>query len=76
MKIAMAGDAIDLFLTGVDVARINPGNVLSNVETSSRPTIRKKLRAQIHVMNPLSIPIIPGSKVLCIVWIYLLLLPS
>jgi len=63
LKIALAGDAVDIFLTGVDVARINPGNILSDVEPSLRPTIQKKLRAQIAVMDPLSIPIIPGSKV-------------
>jgi len=63
LKIALAGDAVDLYLTGIDVARICPGNIVSEVETHLRPAIQKKLRAQIAVMDLLSIPIIPGIRV-------------
>jgi len=64
LKIALAGDAVDLYLTGIDVARISPGNILSDVDAHLRPKIQKKIQANIIVMEPLSIPIITGMQML------------
>ena len=64
MNIAVAGDSVELHLNGIDIARINVGNVLSDMEESLRPKLKRKLTARIIVMDRLTIPIIRGSQVL------------
>lgn len=64
MKVAMAGDAVDLTLTGIDISRIQTGNILSDIPTIQRPKLSKKCTAKIHIMDQLSTPILCGSSVL------------
>lgn len=64
MKIALAGDSCDLVITGIDIARISVGNVISDASTVLRPRIKKKMKAKILVMEELTVPIIRGSQVL------------
>lgn len=64
MNIAAAGDSVELYLTGIDIARISVGNILSDMEESIRPKLKRKLTARIIVMDRLTIPIIRGSQVL------------
>ena len=51
MNIAAAGDSVDLRLTGIDIALINVGNVLSDMEESLRQKLKRKLTARIIVMD-------------------------
>jgi elongation factor 1 alpha-like protein len=62
LALAMAGDTVELVLTGIDLMRISVGSILAN--QNSRPTICKKGIAKILVMENLSIPIIRGAQVL------------
>jgi elongation factor 1 alpha-like protein len=62
-KIAIAGDSVDLYLQGIDIARISPGNILSDVAVSLRPKLSQKIQAKILVMEQLAIPIIRGAQV-------------
>jgi elongation factor 1 alpha-like protein len=64
MNIAMAGDSVELYLTGIDIARISVGNVISDVDENLRPKLRRKMRAKIIVMDRLTVPIIRVSQVL------------
>ena len=64
MKVAVAGDSVDLSLLGIDVARMSPGNILSDAGSGERPPIRKKIYAKILLMEQLSVPIIRGAQVL------------
>ena len=64
IKVALAGDSCDLIITGIDIARINVGNVLSEASSALRPKIKKKMKAQILVMEELTVPIVRGSQVL------------
>mmetsp|Transcript_23629 Transcript_23629/g.35022 ORF Transcript_23629/g.35022 Transcript_23629/m.35022 type:complete len:685 (+) Transcript_23629:149-2203(+) len=64
IKVALAGDTCDLVITGIDIARISAGNVLSEASSALRPKIKKKMKAQILVMEELAVPIIRGSQVL------------
>lgn len=60
----MAGDIVDLILTGIDVARITTGCILSHPHVSLRPPVTKKMQAKILVMEQLQVPIIRGTQVL------------
>jgi elongation factor 1 alpha-like protein len=53
-----------LVITGIDIARISVGNVLSDAASILRPKIKKKMKAKILVMEKLAVPIIRGSQVL------------
>ena len=64
IKVALAGDSCDLVITGIDIARISVGNVLSDAASILRPKIKKKMKAKILVMEKLAVPIIRGSQVL------------
>jgi len=64
IKVALAGDSCDLVITGIDIARISVGNVLSDAASVLRPKIKKKMKAKILVMEKLTVPIIRGSQVL------------
>eukprot|EP00553_Chaetoceros_curvisetus_P013079 CAMPEP_0204638044 /NCGR_PEP_ID=MMETSP0717-20131115/38304_1 /ASSEMBLY_ACC=CAM_ASM_000666 /TAXON_ID=230516 /ORGANISM="Chaetoceros curvisetus" /LENGTH=366 /DNA_ID=CAMNT_0051657665 /DNA_START=66 /DNA_END=1162 /DNA_ORIENTATION=- len=63
-KIAVAGDSVEFVITGIDIARIGVGNILSDAGTDLRPAMKKKFKAKIIVMEDLSVPIIHGSQVL------------
>jgi elongation factor 1 alpha-like protein len=63
LAIAMAGDTVNIILTGIDVARITMGCILSHVNIL-RPPISKKMQAKILVMDQLQVPIIRGAQVL------------
>ena len=58
---AMAGDNADILLSGIDVARISPGSVITH-EQQVVP-LSKKIIAQIVVMDNLNVPIINGTQV-------------
>lgn len=64
MNVAVAGDSVELFLTGIDIARIGVGNIISDIDESLRPKLKRKLKAKIMVMDRLTVPIIQGSQVL------------
>jgi elongation factor 1 alpha-like protein len=64
LKIAMAGDTVDVILTGIDVARVTTGCILSHAHFILRPPISKKMQAKILVMDQLQVPIIRGAQVL------------
>jgi len=63
-KVAVAGDSVDVYLTGVDIARIHPGNILSHVDLELRPAVKKKFQASLMVMDDLAVPIIRGAQAL------------
>ena len=63
-KVAVAGDSVDVYLTGVDIARIHPGNILSHVDLDLRPAVKKKFQASLMVMDDLAVPIIRGAQAL------------
>jgi len=63
-QIAIAGDSIDIVLTGIDIARTSPGCILSHTESHLRPPVKKKILAKILSMESLLVPIIRGSQVL------------
>lgn len=58
---AIAGDSVDILLSGIDIARISPGSVLTH-ENQTVP-LSKKILAQIVVMDNLNVPIINGTQV-------------
>jgi len=61
---ALAGDIVELSLSGIDPARLSPGCVLSHPHPSLRPPVRRNFEARILVMEHLAVPIIRGSQVL------------
>jgi elongation factor 1 alpha-like protein len=64
MKIALAGESIDIYLVGIDIARVTVGNIISDADLSLRPAIQKKFLAKILVMDDITVPIIRGSQFL------------
>jgi elongation factor 1 alpha-like protein len=64
MKVVLAGESIDLFLVGIDIARVTVGNIISDANVSLRPPIQKKFLAKILVMDGITVPIIRGSQFL------------
>jgi len=64
LKVALSGDSVTLILTGIDIARISVGNIISDYTKAFRPRIRKKMQAKILVSENLTVPIIRGSQVL------------
>jgi elongation factor 1 alpha-like protein len=63
-KYAVAGDATEMVLSGIDIARISPGTILSHPQWELRPPIQKKIRCKVLVMDDLTVPIIRGASVL------------
>jgi elongation factor 1 alpha-like protein len=63
-KIGMAGDTVDLIMTGIDFTRVTTGCILSHPHFTLRPPVRKKMQAKILVMEQLQVPIIRGAQVL------------
>eukprot|EP00978_Attheya_sp_CCMP212_P007886 scaffold18340_cov53-Attheya_sp.AAC.2 len=61
---AMAGDLVEVVLGGIDVARVSVGCILSHCPVGLRPSVQKKVRAKILVMDALQVPIIRGAQVL------------
>lgn len=64
MKVALSGDSATLFLTGIDIARISMGNVISDFTKQFRPRIKKKIQAKILLMEEITVPIIRGTQIL------------
>lgn len=61
---ALAGDMVEMSLSGIDPARISPGCVLCHTHLTLRPKVKHKFEARILVMERLAVPIIRGSQVL------------
>lgn len=61
---ALAGDIVEMTLSGIDPARISPGCVLCHTHLTLRPKVKCKFEARILVMERLAVPIIRGSQVL------------
>lgn len=61
---ALAGDIVEMSLSGIDPARLSPGCVLCHPHPSLRPRVRRKFEARVLVMERLAVPIIRGSQVL------------
>jgi elongation factor 1 alpha-like protein len=62
LAIGMAGDTVELVLTGIDLMRISVGNILVNA--NARVPISKKAKVRLLIMDPLAVPIIRGAQVL------------
>ena len=63
-KFAVAGDNVEVVLTGIDIARTSPGSILSHTNAELRPPVKRKFQAKILVMERLDVPIIRGAQVL------------
>ena len=61
---ALAGDIVELSLSGIDSARLSPGCVICHPHPSLRPKVKRKFEARLLVMERLAVPIIRGSQVL------------
>ena len=61
---ALAGDIVELSLSGIDPARLSPGCVICHPHPSLRPKVKRKFEARVLVMERLAVPIIRGSQVL------------
>lgn len=61
---ALAGDIVELSLSGIDPARLSPGCVICHPHQSLRPKVKRKFEARVLVMEQLAVPIIRGSQVL------------
>ena len=61
---ALAGDIVEITLSGIDPARLSPGCVICHPHQSLRPKVKRKVEARVLVMDRLSVPIIRGSQVL------------
>lgn len=64
INVALGGDSVTLVLTGVDIARINIGNVISDFTKEFRPKMKKKMQAKVLISENLAVPVIRGSQVL------------
>lgn len=63
LTVAMAGDTVELVLSGIDLVRISVGNILVNPD--AKVSISKKItKARVLVMDQLAVPIIRGAQVL------------
>ena len=61
---ALAGDIVEMTLSGIDPARLSPGCVICHPHVSLRPKVKRKFEARVMVMERLAVPIIRGSQVL------------
>ena len=61
LSVGLAGDTVEILLSGIDIMRISIGNVLTNANS---PPICRRAKAKILVMEHLTIPIIRGAQVL------------
>jgi elongation factor 1 alpha-like protein len=65
LTVAMAGDGVDIGLTGVEAGMLSPGGVLCHPDFP----IPVASRFQVRVLTlGITIPILPGSQVCCL-WI-------
>jgi elongation factor 1 alpha-like protein len=60
--VALPGDNVEVYLPGVDPARIARGFVLCHSRDDLRVTVRRKFRAKIIVLDDIGTPIIKGSE--------------
>lgn len=61
---AVAGETVDITLSGIDAMRVSTGSLLSRPAIPDRPPVRKKCRAKLVVMDDLTVPIIRGAQAL------------
>jgi elongation factor 1 alpha-like protein len=61
---ALAGEIVEVTLSGIDPARLSPGCVICHPHPSLRPKVKRKFEARVLVMERLAVPIIRGSQVL------------
>ena len=64
LTIGMAGDTVEVSLSGIDVMRLSCGSILSLCPLPARPPIAQKAKAKLLVMEDLDVPIIRGAQVL------------
>ena len=57
---AVAGELVDVVLTGLDPSRISTGNILAR--PGQQPPLTTRCRAKIFVLEGLTIPIIRGAQ--------------
>ena len=62
LSIAMAGDTVELVLSGIELVRLSVGSILCN--PNARPQLTKKMKAKVFVLDSVTIPIIRGARVL------------
>ena len=62
LKVAIAGDTVEIVLANVDPLRIAVGNIV--VDPTHWPPIAKGAKARILIMDNLAVPIIRGAQVL------------
>jgi elongation factor 1 alpha-like protein len=62
LAIAMAGDTVELLLSGIDLVRLSVGTILAN--PNSRPELSKKVKAKVFILDSVNVPIIRGAQVL------------
>lgn len=63
-KYAIAGEIVDLKLSGIDSVRLSIGSILSRPAVQAQPLVRNHCRVKIVVMEELVTPIIRGSQML------------
>jgi len=62
LSIGMAGDTVELVLSGIELVRLSVGSILSN--PNARPPLTKKAKAKVFILDSVTIPIIRGARVL------------
>lgn len=62
LSIGMAGDTIELVLSGIELVRLSVGSILSNPD--ARPPLTAKAKAKVFVLASVTTPIIRGARVL------------
>jgi len=60
--VAVPGDYVEVYLPGVDAARIARGFVMCHSRDELRVTVSRKFRAKIIVMDDIGTPIIKGTE--------------
>jgi len=61
---ALAGDTVEVTLSGIDAMRLSPGCVICHRHPSLRPHVKRRFQAKLVVMDRLAVPIIRGSQML------------
>jgi elongation factor 1 alpha-like protein len=59
-KYAVAGEMVDLVVTGVDIVRLSAGSLLARA--GSLPVLASQCRAKVWILEGLTIPIIRGAS--------------
>eukprot|EP00980_Cylindrotheca_fusiformis_P000856 scaffold221_cov120-Cylindrotheca_fusiformis.AAC.17 len=62
LDIAIAGDTVELVVSGIDLVRLSVGTILAN--PNARPELSKKAKVKVLVLDSVKVPIIRGAQVL------------